>query len=52
MYFCRPLKALPLSRIFVEFSLELVYTTMVMEDFQVYGVQITGKNICGSKNLV
>ena len=37
-----------LSRIFVEFSVKPVYPTMVDENFQIYGIQITGKSICDS----
>ena len=41
---------LSLSRIFLQFSLKPVSPTMVEENFQIYGVQITGKCICKSKN--
>ena len=40
-----------LSRAFLEFFPKPVYSTMVVEEFQVYGVKITGKYIYPSKNL-
>ena len=40
-----------LSRNVVEFSLKAVFPTMVVENLQIYGVLITGKCICKSKNL-
>ena len=41
---------LSLSGIFVEFSHKPVYLIMVGKNFQIYGVQITGKCICESDN--
>ena len=40
-----------LSRIF-EFFPKPVYSTIVAEKFQIYGVRITGKYICESKNWI
>ena len=37
-----------ISRAVGEFSLTCVYPTMLEENFQIYGVQITGKCICQS----
>ena len=47
-YFYGPLRALFLSRIFVEFLHNLVYPTG-WEKFEIYGDQITGKCIFKSK---
>ena len=44
------LRALSLSRIFVDVSLNPVYATMVGENFQMNDVQITGEGICESRN--
>ena len=45
-YFYRLLKALSLSRIFVECFVKPAYPTMVVENFRIHGVQINGKCIC------
>ena len=50
-YFYRVLWAFFLS-IFSKFSLETVHLRMIGEIFQIYGVQITGKSICESKNWI
>lgn len=43
---------LSLSKVFVKFCLKAVLClTMVGENFQISGVQVTGKCICQSKNL-
>ena len=39
-----------LSRIFPEFFLKPVYPTMIAEKYQIYGVKITERYICESKN--
>ena len=39
-----------LSRIFFDFFLKPVYPIMASEKSQIYGVKITGKYICESKN--
>ena len=39
-------------RIFFEFSLKLVYCTIVAEKVQIHGVKIIGKYICESKNWI
>ena len=41
-----------LSRVFVEFSLKPVYPTMIVENLQIHGVQITGKSICETKYFI
>ena len=41
-----------LSRIFLEFFPKPVYSTMVVEKFQICSVQITGKYICETKNWI
>ena len=50
-YFYRLVRALSHSRIFVEFSLRAVYSSIVAENFQIHAVQITGKCICELKKL-
>ena len=45
LYLYGPLRALFLSRYFVEFFLKDVYPTMLKENFQIYGFQITAKCI-------
>ena len=45
-YFCKLLWALSLSRIFVEFFLKPVYSTMMVgKNFQIYGIYISRKCI-------
>ena len=51
-YFCKLLRDLILCRIYVYFSLNPVYPPMVAEHFQMYGIQITRKCICKSKNWI
>ena len=43
------LKALPLSKTFVEFSIKPLYPTMAGGDFQIYGVQTTGNAFVSQK---
>ena len=50
-YFHIHFRVLSLSKAFVKFSLKSVFClTMVGENFQISGVQVTGKCICQSKN--
>ena len=43
-------KGVYVAGIFLEFFHKPVYSTMVVEKFQIYAVKITGKYICESKN--
>ena len=51
LYFYGHPRALSFSRIFVKFFLRPVYPNMTGENFQIYGVQITGACTCDSKNI-
>ena len=46
--FCCPL----FSENYLNPQAKPVYSTMVVEEFQIYGVEITGKYICESKNRI
>lgn len=48
----RPVRAFSLARSFVEFFLKSVYPSMVGKLFQMKGLQITGKYIFKSKNII
>ena len=50
LIFLRTPRGLSLQ-IFLEFFPKPGYSTMVAEKFQIYGVKVTGKYICESKNL-
>ena len=41
-----------ISRIFLDFFLKPIYSTMITEKFQIHSVKITGKYICESKNWI
>ena len=45
-------KGVYVAGIFLEFFHKPVYSTMVVEKFQIYVVTITGKYICESKNWI